>query len=109
MDQIAIELEARDLAANRLRSWWVEAGPDLFGVWIATVHFGRIGTAGRAIRHNFNSETDARSFVRSGLRRRQTAKRRIGVPYRLIEASPDAVPLLEMVGLTAATSSLERS
>jgi hypothetical protein len=33
------------------------------------------------------------------LRRRQTAKRRIGVPYRLIEASPDAAPLLEIVGL----------
>ncbi len=99
IDEISIELEAKDPGANRLRSWYVEAGPDLFGVWIAKVCFGRIGTAGRAVRHHFPTEADAKAFIRAGLRRRQTAKRRIGVPYRLIEASAGAKPLLTLVGL----------
>jgi hypothetical protein len=46
IDEIFIALQAKDLAANRLRSWQIEADPDLFGVWVMTVRFGRIGTAG---------------------------------------------------------------
>jgi predicted DNA-binding WGR domain protein len=85
IDEISIELQAKDADANRLRSWRVEAGPDLFGVWLTKVRFGRIGAADRALGYHFASEAEARSFVRSRLRRRGTAKRRIGV------ALPDAV------------------
>ena len=49
IDDIAIELQAVDLAANRMRSWRVEAGPDLFGIWIAKVRFGRIGAASHVL------------------------------------------------------------
>jgi len=42
IDEISIELQAKDPEVNRLRSWHVEAGPDLFGVWIAKVCFGRM-------------------------------------------------------------------
>jgi hypothetical protein len=48
-DEISIELQAKDPEVNRLRSWHVEAGPDLFGVWIAKVRFGRIGTVGTVL------------------------------------------------------------
>lgn len=99
IDEISIELQAKDQTANRMRSWYVEAGPDLFGVWIARVRFGRIGTAGRAVGYHFGSEAEAHSFVRAGLRRRQTAKRRIGVAYQLIAASAGAEPLLSLTGL----------
>ena len=99
IDEISIELQAKDPEVNRLRSWHVEAEPDLFGVWIAKVRFGRIGTVGRVVRYDFASEAEARSFVRVRLRRRQTAKRRIGVPYRLIAASPVAEPPLQLIGL----------
>jgi hypothetical protein len=99
IDNIAIELQAKDVDANRLRAWRMEAGPDLFGVWVATVRFGRIGMADRTLGYHFASEADARSFVRAKLRRRGTAKRRIGVAYRVIAASPDAGPLLQVTGL----------
>jgi WGR domain len=65
MNEIFIGLEAKDPEANRLRSWQVEAGPDLFGVWTVKVCFGRIGTVGRAVRHDFASEAEVRSFVRA--------------------------------------------
>jgi WGR domain len=100
IDEIAIELQAKDPEAQRLRSWHVEAGPDLFGVWIAKVRFGRIGAAGRAVSYHFASEAEARSFVRARLGRRRTAERRIGVAYRAIAASPLARPLLHLSGLT---------
>lgn len=99
IDEISIALEAKDPAANRLRSWHLEAGPDLFGIWVAQARFGRIGTMGRAVSYHFGSEAEARSFVRARLCRRQTAKRRIGVAYRAIAVSPLARPLLQLSGL----------
>jgi hypothetical protein len=99
IDDISIELQAKDAGSNRLRAWRIEAGPDLFGVWVTTVRFGRIGAADRALGYQFASETEVRSFVRTRLRRRGTAKRRIGVAYRVIAASPDAEPLPHLMGL----------
>jgi hypothetical protein len=100
IDEISIELQAKDTKANHLRSWRVEAGPDLFGVWVTKVRFGRIGAADRALGYHFGSEAEVRSFVRARLRRRGTAKRRIGVAYRVIAASSVAQPLLHLMGLT---------
>jgi hypothetical protein len=99
IDDISIELQAKDVDANRLRAWRIKAGPDLFGVWVATVLFGRIGAANRALGYQFASEAAVQAFVRVRLRRRGTAKRRIGVAYRVIAASPDAGPLLHVTGL----------
>ena len=82
------------------RAWRIETGPDLFGVWVTTVRFGRIGAADRALSYQFASEAEVRSFVRTRLRRRGTAKRRIGVAYRVIAASPEAQPLLHLTGLS---------
>jgi hypothetical protein len=90
IDDIAFELQAKDVGANRLRAWRIEAGPDLFGVLVATVRFGRIGAADRALGYQFTSAVEVRSFVRAKLRCRRTAKRPIGVAYRVIAASPDA-------------------
>jgi hypothetical protein len=98
-DDIAIELQAKDVDANRLRAWRIEAGPDLFGVWVTTVRFGRIGMGDRTLGYQFASEAEVRAFVRIRLRRRGTAKRRIGVAYRVIAASPEAEPLLRATDL----------
>jgi predicted DNA-binding WGR domain protein len=99
MTEILIELHADDPTQNRRRAWRVVAGADLFGLWIAQVSFGRIGTTGRTMRHEFTSEAAAIRFVRRGLHRRATAVRRLGVPYRPVEASPAAGRLLAMTGL----------
>jgi hypothetical protein len=43
-----ITLEARNPARHCLRQYRVEAGADLFGVWVVEISYGRIGTAGRS-------------------------------------------------------------
>jgi hypothetical protein len=42
-----ISLEARNPARRCLRQYRVEAGTDLFGVWVVEIAYGRSGTAGR--------------------------------------------------------------
>ena len=69
MTDVHIELHACDPARNRYRAWRVVASADLFGLWTAHVTFGRIGAAGRTIRHEFSNEAAALGFIRRGLRR----------------------------------------
>lgn len=78
-------LEARDPDRGCFRAYQIEAGTDLFGVWVVDITYGRIGTRGRRIRYSANDETEARGVVRSKLNRRSTAKKRIGVAYRICE------------------------
>lgn len=74
-----ILFEAHD--ARCVRSYRIEAGPDLFGDWLVTVTFGRNGSAGRPLRFSAPDEAAARRIVRRPLRRRAGAPWRIGVPY----------------------------
>jgi hypothetical protein len=67
--------------------------------WTAHVTFGRIGARGRTLRYEFANQAAATAFVRSRLRRRATAIRRLGVPYRPVDASPAADHLLVLTGL----------
>lgn len=78
-------LEARNPALGRFRSYRLEAGRDLFGTWLVEVTYGRIGTPGRRLRYVARDEAEARKLVRHTLRRRATAKKRIGVSYRFRE------------------------
>lgn len=78
-------LEACDPALGRFRSYRLEAGTDLFGAWLVEVSYGRIGTPGRRLRYVAADESEARKLVHKTLRRRATAKKRIGVPYRFRE------------------------
>jgi len=105
IDAIKVVLRACDPALDRYRSWSVEAGQDLFRNWMVRVSFGRIGCKGRTIAREFASEDDVRAFVRMGLRRRQTAIRRLGVAYRVVEASPEASPILAFVGFVGGVGS----
>ena len=85
MDAFSAFLEARDPALGRFRAYRLEAGTDLLGDWLVDVTYGRIGTRGRHIRHLVQDETEARKLVRESLRRRSSAKRRIGVGYRFCQ------------------------
>jgi hypothetical protein len=75
-------LEARDPELGRFRSYRLDAGVDLLGHWLVDITYGRIGTRGRRIRHVVSDETEAKKVVRESLRRRASAKRRIGVAYQ---------------------------
>ncbi len=85
MNHFRAVLEARDDALGRRRAYRLEAGPDLFGTWLVDVTYGRIGTRGRRIRHVARDEDEARELVRRSLRRRASARARIGVSYRICE------------------------
>lgn len=107
MDDIAILLQGRNAEANRHRTWRVEAGRDLFGKWMVRVSFGRIGCRGRTFGREFASEDEARAYVGDGLRRRKGAVRRCGVEYRVIHASPAALPLLTTVRISSGPKKFE--
>ena len=81
MDAFTAMLEARDPALGRFRAYRLEAGTDLLGDWLVDVTFGRIGTKGRRIRYAVKDEAEAKKLVRETLRRRATARKRIGVAY----------------------------
>jgi len=85
MDAFSATLEAKDASLGRFRSYHVEAGTDLLGDWLVDVTYGRIGTRGRRIRYVATDESDARKHVKDSLRRRSSAKRRIGVAYRFCQ------------------------
>jgi hypothetical protein len=85
MDAFCAVLEARDPGRGRMRAYQVEAGTDLFGVWLVEVRYGRIGTRGRSIRYVAGDEAAARQRVKHVLQRRATARKRIGVSYRFCQ------------------------
>lgn len=85
MDAFVAMLEARDPALGRFRAYRLEAGTDLFGAWLVDVTYGRIGTRGRRIRYALRDEDEAKKLVRETLRRRATARKRIGVSYRFCQ------------------------
>jgi len=80
-----ITLEARNPARGCLRHYRVEAGTDLFGIWLVQISYGRIGTVGRSRSFVVRDEDEARRLAQSILKRRATAPRRIGVAYRILE------------------------
>lgn len=85
MNSFTALLEAKDPALGRFRSYRIDAGIDMLGAWLVEVTYGRIGTRGRCLRYAVNDEAEARNLVHRTLRRRGTAKKRIGVSYRFRE------------------------
>ena len=93
-------LTACDPEKNQIRAWRVDAGRDLLGQWEAAVSFGRIGARGRRMAPKlFGDEARMRSFIREGLRRRRSARRRIGVDYRVVDASEAGWDMLHSLRL----------
>ena len=68
-----IILEARNPARRCWRQYRVEAGTDLFGVWVVEISYGRIGTTGRSRCFVVRDEGEARHLARSILKRRASA------------------------------------
>jgi predicted DNA-binding WGR domain protein len=77
-----IWLEAVCAERNVARRYTVALSRDLFGASIVEFAWGRIGTKGQGRAVSFASEDEASRFARQLLRRRASAPKRIGVPYR---------------------------
>ena len=97
-----IGLEARNPLANRMRRWSVEIGQDLLGMWLVDIEFGRIGSKGRRLQHVFFDEPTAHAYVGQALRRRATARARIGVAYCCVRSSRSAQGLVSRAGIEMA-------
>jgi len=81
---VRIELAARSADRRIDRTYGLTLAPDLFGVWTLDIAWGRSGAAGSSLRMAFATFSEAHSELRARLARRATARRRIGVPYRII-------------------------
>jgi hypothetical protein len=80
----AIELQAVSPQAQHRRAYEIHVGSDLFGQLVVTIDFGVIGARGQRRVHLVADIAEAQVVVRRALRRRLSAPRRIGVPYRVI-------------------------
>ena len=78
-----IHLQAVDSSRNIARDYRIEATKDLFGHIIIARYWGRIGTKGQSRILSFAAEQGAQHFILSTLAKRRSAKKRIGVAYRL--------------------------
>ena len=76
-----IELIAIDPAQNIRRRYVIRVTADLFGAFIVETHWGRIGTKGQGKCLSFADRDAAARYVSAILRRRSTARSRIGVAY----------------------------
>ena len=79
-----ITLEARNPARRCLRQYRVEAGTDLFGVWVVEISYGRIGTAGRSRSYVLRDEGEAPA---SGPEHPQASGHRAASGSRIASAS----------------------
>jgi predicted DNA-binding WGR domain protein len=88
---IRLHLQAIDPARNIARDYRIDVSFDLFGHWIIDLHWGRIGCRGQARSVSFAERRVAQRFVLAVLKKRQSAKHRIGVAYRQVSYSASAV------------------
>ena len=64
METFRVRLEARDPGRGVSRSYRIEAGTDLFGMWLVDATYGCVGSRGRTARHVASGEAEARRIVR---------------------------------------------
>lgn len=84
-DEYQEHWRARDPERNIARVYHLSVSIDLFGWTIVDRHWGRIGTAGQSRRESFRDIADAERLIASVRRRRASAQKRIGVPYKRID------------------------
>ena len=85
LNRLSVRLEAHSNELDRHRIYIVEIGQDLFGAHTVDVGFGRLGSWQKTQRFAFETPQDAARLAMSRLRRRATARKRIGCPYQLID------------------------
>lgn len=80
-----IKLEAKNPEKGNFRSYAIDAGQDLFGHWAIEVSYGRIGRKGRSVTYSAPDDGAAATIIRQCLKKRASAPKRIGVPYKVRE------------------------
>jgi predicted DNA-binding WGR domain protein len=80
---LSVCFEAHHAADNHHRHYAVTLGRDLLDHWTVAIRYGRIGQDGRELRYAAREPDAIRAIIRDRLRRRLSAPKRIGCPYRL--------------------------
>jgi predicted DNA-binding WGR domain protein len=79
-----IDLVAIAPARNIRRRYAITTSYDLFGHVIVELNWGRIDTRGQGRTLSFPKHDEAHRFVGAVLKRRGSAKKRLGVAYRRV-------------------------
>jgi predicted DNA-binding WGR domain protein len=80
---LTVAFEAHNAEKNHHRHYAVTVGRDLLDDWTVAICYGRTGQAGRVLRYAAAEADAMRAVIRDRLRRRLSAPKRIGCPYRL--------------------------
>ncbi len=80
---LTVAFEAHNAEKNHHRCYQVTVGRDLLNDWTVAIRYGRTGQAGRELRYAATAADEMQSVIRERLRRRLSAPKRIGCPYRL--------------------------
>ena len=80
---LTVAFEAHNAEKNHHRHYQVTVGRDLLDDWTVAIRYGRSGQAGREILYADARPEAIRAIIRDRLRRRLSAPKRIGCPYRL--------------------------
>ncbi|MCA9470136.1 MAG: WGR domain-containing protein [Nitrospira sp.] len=81
-ERFHIKLEAKNPEKGNFRSYAIDAGKDLFGHWEIEVSYGRISRRGRSVTYSAPDDGAAATIIRHCLKKRASAPKRIGVPYK---------------------------
>jgi predicted DNA-binding WGR domain protein len=89
-DLLTVALEAHHAERNHHRRYAISVGRDLFGDWSVVIRYGRLGRGGQEEQFAGPQADELRAIVRDRLKRRLSAPKRLGAPYRLtvLSAAP---------------------
>jgi predicted DNA-binding WGR domain protein len=92
---LTVTFEAHHKGKNHHRRYEVTVGRDLLDDWKVAIRYGRIGQGGQERRYASPKPEEMRVVIRDRLRRRLSAPKRIGCPYRLaaFSAAPGSMSL----------------
>ncbi|MEM6683207.1 MAG: WGR domain-containing protein [Pseudomonadota bacterium] len=90
-----IALEAIDPKANVFRRYILDVSEDLFGHWVVTRQWGRIGAASQRVTNSFARQDERDRYVNALPQCRRSAQKRTGVGYKVAAKRVDAETLIK--------------
>ena len=80
---LTVAFEAHNADRNHHRRYELVLGQDLLDDWTVAIRYGRVGQGGRLLRLASPRADEIRVVIHDRLRRRLSAPKRNGCPYRL--------------------------
>lgn len=80
---LTVAFEAHNATLNHHRRYQITLGRDLLDDWTVAIRYGRTGQGGQEKRYASPNPEAMQAIVKDRLRRRLSAPKRIGCPYRM--------------------------